>query len=86
MRIFQNSDSFPRICGRVIDSLLSVHLRHYSCMTLAYGLSSTENKISKALFFFFLNSNFFPKDVCDSTNRTWRAFVMRKTGFVCIGI
>lgn len=51
MRIFQNSDSFPRICGRVIDSLLSVHLRHYSSMTLAYGLSSTENKISKALFF-----------------------------------
>lgn len=58
MRIFQNSDSFSRICGRVIDSLLSVHLRHYSSMTLAYGLSSTENKISKALFF-FLNSSFF---------------------------
>jgi hypothetical protein len=69
--------SFSRICSHVTDALLSVHLRHYSSMTLACGLSSTENKISKTFFFSSTPFFFFSKDVHDSSNRNGEFF------FVC---
>ena len=78
VKIFQNSDPFPEFSSHVIDSLFSVHLKHYLSVTSVCGWVLLRIKSAKG---FYLNFIFL--DVFDRTNRTRSVFATGKHRLIC---